>query len=135
MAIKSKPRKTTKAPPPESGIKVSGATIKELTGVFKLLADGNRLKIVMALAQNGKMHVSDLCEMLGQSQPAVSHHLTLMRMVGLLSFDRSGKHNFYYLNTAYVSELFEQVFRDIGEGKKTLEFEDFGVTFSRQGEE
>ena len=114
---------------------MSEATIEHLTRVFKLLADSNRLKIVLALAQHGKMHVSALCELLKQSQPAVSHHLTLMRIVGLIKFDRNGKHNFYYLNTEFVSDLFEQLFADVGGGRQSLEFEDFALTFSRQDEE
>src|SRR6185437_140776 len=71
-----------------SPIRVSGDTISRMTAVFKLLADPSRLKIVLALAQDSELHVSALCDMLGQSQPAVSHHLTLMRMVGLVGFRR-----------------------------------------------
>ena len=135
MAIKRKTRKKAEptADAAGSSLKVTEPTIKKLTNVFKLLADKNRLKIVVALGQHGKMHVSDLCKMLKQSQPAVSHHLTLMRTVGLISFDREGKHNFYYLNTEYVGDLFEQLFSDVG-AVQALEFEDFALTISRQGD-
>jgi len=44
-----------------------------------MLADKSRLQIVLALARDSELHVSALCDLLGQSQPAVSHHLTLMR--------------------------------------------------------
>src|SRR5262249_39113347 len=54
-------------------IKVSEVTLHRLTDVFKLLADKSRLKIVLALAQDGELHVSALCDLLDQSQPAVSH--------------------------------------------------------------
>jgi ArsR family transcriptional regulator len=135
MAFKKKLRKIAEAPIDAAApaLKVTEPTIKNLTNVFKLLADRNRLKVVMALGQHGKMHVSDLCKLLKQSQPAVSHHLTLMRMVGLIKFDREGKHNYYYLNTEYVSALFEQLFSDVG-AEQALEFEDFALTISRQGE-
>jgi len=134
MAVKRRTRKQPDAAEAvASQLKVTEPTIKELTKVFKLLADKNRLKIVVALGQHGKMHVSDLCKLLKQSQPAVSHHLTLMRMVGLIKFDREGKHNYYYLNTEYVSELFDQFFSDVGV-EQALEFEDFALTISRQGE-
>src|SRR5262249_19296499 len=63
----------TAAPP----LAVSEPTIERLTEVLKMLADKNRLKVVVALGQYGKMHVTDLCKLLKQSQPAVSHHLTL----------------------------------------------------------
>lgn len=110
--------------------KVDENTIEDLTAVFKLLADRNRLKIVLALAQEGKMHVSALCKLLKQSQPAVSHHLTLMRMVGLVGYDRSGKHNYYYLASRYLRGLLEQFFSD--PTQQALHFEDFSLTFSRK---
>jgi DNA-binding transcriptional ArsR family regulator len=78
-------------------IKVADATLLRLKDVFKMLADESRLKMVLALAQDGEMHVTALGKLVRQSQPAVSHHLTLMRMSGLVGFRREGKHNYYYL--------------------------------------
>ena len=115
-----------------SPIRVSDETIARLTAVFKLLADASRLKIVLALAQDGELHVSALCDLLGQSQPAVSHHLTLMRMVGLVGYRRDGKHNYYHLASAHVRDLLEQFFADSGNGHKALQFDDFALTFKRR---
>jgi len=115
-----------------SPIKVSDELLHRMTDVFKLLADKSRLKIVLALAQDGELHVSALCDLLGQSQLAVSHHLTLMRMVGLVGFNRHGKHNFYHLASGHVRDLFEQFFADSGNGQKSLHFEDFALTFKRK---
>jgi ArsR family transcriptional regulator len=139
MPLKRKPRK----PGPEarstrngadSMLKVSDTTIHNMTAVFKLLADRSRLKIVLALAQEGKMHVTALCRLLGQSQPAVSHHLTLMRIVGLVGFDRNGKHNYYYLASDRLCELFEQFFADAGDSTQALQFEEFALTFAKRAE-
>jgi ArsR family transcriptional regulator len=121
-----------------SPIKVTDATLHRLTEVFKLLADKSRLKIVLALAQDGELHVSALCEMLGDetqpaSQPAVSHHLTLMRMVGLVSFTRHGKHNYYHLASGHIRDLLEQFFADSGNGNKSLHFEEFALSYKRKG--
>ena len=115
-----------------SPIKVSDSTIHRMTDVFKLLADKSRLKIVLALAQDGELHVSALCDLLGQSQPAVSHHLTLMRMVGLVGFRRDGKHNYYHLASGHVRDLLEQFFADSGNGHKQIQFEDFALAFKRR---
>jgi ArsR family transcriptional regulator len=111
---------------------ISDDTVGDLTSVFKLLADRNRLKIVLALAQEGQMHVTALCRLLKQSQPAVSHHLTLMRMVGLIKFDRNGKHNFYRLDTAFLRDLIEQFFSDTANGRQVLDLEDFSLAYTRQ---
>jgi hypothetical protein len=57
---------------------VSEEAVRELSQVFKLLSDETRLRILLYLAQNEELHVTDLCNRLGQSQPAVSHHLSLL---------------------------------------------------------
>src|SRR5215471_12325965 len=113
-----------------SRIKVSDRTIEGLSEIFKLLADRSRLKILLALAQDGEMHVSALCELLGQSQPAVSHHLTLMRMSGLVGYRRDGKHNYYHVDSALVRDLLEEFFANSGGSQ--LQFQDFGLAFKKR---
>ena len=122
------PKTLLKSP---SAIKVSDGTISRLTKVFKLLADDSRMKILLALAQDGEVHVSALCDMLGQSQPAVSHHLTLMRLTGLVSFRREGKNNFYRLECGQIRELLDQVFADCGNHHKQIQFPDFALAYKR----
>ena len=113
---------------------VTDDTIAKMTSVFKMLSDKSRLKIVLALAQEGRMHVTALCRMLDQSQPAVSHHLTLMRMVGLIRFDRNGKHNYYYLDSGFLGDLIEKFFSDADNGRQVLELEEFSLTYARQAD-
>jgi ArsR family transcriptional regulator len=136
VSVRSRPAKAAATPEitatGTSPIRISDTTIHRLTDVFKLLADKSRLKIVLALAQDGELHVSALCDLLGQSQPAVSHHLTLMRMVGLVGYRRDGKHNYYHLASGHVRDLLEQFFADAGNGHKALQFEDFALTFRRK---
>ena len=53
------------------------------------------------LLNERERNVSELCASLGtQSQPAVSHHLALLRHGRLIEPRRSGKHNFYGLTEA-----------------------------------
>ncbi len=70
-----------------------GSVVRELAQVFKLLSDETRLRILfyLALSPNGELHVTDLCQRLGQSQPAVSHHLALLRVSGLIESRREGQ--------------------------------------------
>jgi ArsR family transcriptional regulator, arsenate/arsenite/antimonite-responsive transcriptional repressor len=131
IAVKRKTRKGDDSDL-SSPLKVSDDTIADLTSVFKLLADKSRLKIVLALAQQGPMHVSALCKLLGQTQPAVSHHLTLMRIVGLVGYDRNGKHNYYYLASDYLRDLFEQFFAELGGERHSLEFDEFSISYARR---
>lgn len=86
--------------------------LPELSRLFKSLSDMNRLKILLLLAHRGEMHVSAIGEHLGQSQPAVSHHLTQLKSAGLIDFRRDGKFNYYGLSEAGLHPLFEQFFGD-----------------------
>jgi ArsR family transcriptional regulator, arsenate/arsenite/antimonite-responsive transcriptional repressor len=128
-----KTRASKNGPPPTAApLKVSEPTIQNLSKVFKLLADENRLRIVLALAQDGELHVSALCDLLVQSQPAVSHHLTLMRLTGLVGYRRDGKHNYYHLAPGFMRELLEQFFADSGNGQRQLQFDDFALSYKRR---
>ncbi len=128
----AKPRGTKAPPKTAPALKIAERTIAGLAEVFKLLADKSRLKILLALAQDGELHVSALCELLDQSQPAVSHHLTLLRMAGLVGYRRDGKHNYYRVESGLVCDLLEQLFADSGNGHKQLQFEDFSLAYRRK---
>ncbi len=71
--------------------------VKDLVQVFKLLSDETRLRILLYLTQQKEVHVRALCDQLGQSQPAVSHHLALLRHGNIIAPRRQGKNNFYSL--------------------------------------
>src|SRR5437868_4953393 len=109
---------------------IADRTLSNLTQVFKLLADESRLRMLLTLAREGEMHVSALCEMLGQSQPAVSHHLTLMRMAGLVAYRRDGKFNYYRMDALLLSELLERLFADAGRSS-SINLGEFSLSFSR----
>ena len=64
--------------------------------LLKMVSDPNRIQIVLMLSE-GEKHVGALCETLNQSQPAVSHHLALLRYGGIIAPRRQGKNNFYAL--------------------------------------
>jgi ArsR family transcriptional regulator len=131
-ALTSKPRGTKIPLKDSSPLRVAPHTISGLAQIFKQLADESRLKILLALSQDRELHVSALCELLNQSQPAVSHHLTLLRMTGLVGYRRDGKHNYYRIQSSLVCELLEEFFADSGNGHKQLHFEDFLLAYKRK---
>jgi len=131
MAISPK-NKSGKSPKSIPVVKITDRTIEGLTDVFGMLADKSRLKILLALAQDGEMNVTALCQLLGQSQPAVSHHLTLLRMNELVRYRRDGKHNFYRVNSALVCGLIESFFTDSGNGPRQIQFDECCVIFKRK---
>jgi ArsR family transcriptional regulator len=102
---------------------------KELVQVFKLLSDETRLRILVYLAREAELHVTALCDRLGQSQPAVSHHLALLRVAGLIKARRDGKHNYYSVRHSRFRGLIEQVFQNISDsGKDQFRFDEFVLT-------
>ena len=109
---------------------ISEQAVRELAQVFKLLSDETRLRILFYLAQNSEIHVTDLCNRLGQSQPAVSHHLALLRVSGLIESRREGKHNFYSVRTDHFGELLVNLFSATGEMPKKVKFHDFVLTYN-----
>src|SRR5215213_10149181 len=109
---------------------VSDSMVRELAQVFKLLSDETRLRILFYLAQNSELHVTDLCNRLGQSQPAVSHHLALLRVSGLIESRREGKHNFYSVRTEQFGELLVSLFSAAGEVPRKLRFHNFVLSYT-----
>lgn len=102
---------------------------KDLVQVFKLLADETRLKVLLYLMQEGELHVSALCERLHQSQPAVSHHLALLRDAGLIEPRRDGKHNYYSVKKSRFHHLIQQLFDSMSnDGNGEVRFDDFILT-------
>jgi ArsR family transcriptional regulator len=69
----------------------------ELAGVFKVLADPARLRLLsmVAAAESGEACACDLVEPVGRSQPTVSHHLSLLVEAGLLDREKRGRWAWY----------------------------------------
>ncbi|MFQ5732800.1 MAG: ArsR/SmtB family transcription factor [Planctomycetaceae bacterium] len=107
---------------------------KELVQVFKLLSDETRLRILLYLVREGELHVTALCERLAQSQPAVSHHLALLRVAGLIAARRDGKHNFYSVRQTRFHHIMEELFRNIGgPDSGEVRFNEFILTHEHNG--
>lgn len=59
--------------------------------VFKALADGNRLRVVDALARNGETCACELLDELEVTQPTLSHHMRVLCDCGLVSCRKEGR--------------------------------------------
>ena len=74
----------------------AGIGFCDVAFVAKALADENRLRIILSLAQ-GKKSVSRIVEDLGISQPLASHHLKELKRALLVTVERSGPFIYYEL--------------------------------------
>ena len=104
-------------------------TNKEMAEIFKSLADENRLQILRILMREGRLHVSKICDELGESQPAVSHHLTQLKHARLVDFRRDGKFNHYFISSDSVEALLTHFFPNAGRSQQTVSFGDLEVMF------
>jgi ArsR family transcriptional regulator len=89
---------------------LSEEALHDLVLICKLLGDETRMRILLYLSQKPEMHVRAFCDLLGQSQPAVSHHLSMLREAGWIDLRREGKHNYYYVLPERVHVLLDLVF-------------------------
>src|SRR5262245_56023860 len=123
---------TVKAKKPSAAARIAGVdprTMRSLIDIFKSLADESRLTILMLLAHNGEMHVSAICKELGQSQPAVSHHLNQLKSAQLVDSRRDGKFSFYSLQSEMLSDLIEHFYPHANAAQQKLTYGELEVTF------
>ena len=80
------------------------ADLRDQAQGFGLLSDPTRLGILATLTK-GTSNVTDLCNALKRKQPAVSHHLALLRMGRLVNGLRQGKAVVYAADKAALKAL------------------------------
>lgn len=80
--------------------------MKKIAEFYKALGDETRLKILYMLSEQ-EMCVCEILDRLKMSQPAVSHHLKILKQVRLVKDSREGKWIYYSLNDG----VFEDIFR------------------------
>jgi ArsR family transcriptional regulator len=86
----------------------------------KALADSTRQRI-MKLTCCKWMNVSEIVEAVGVSQPTVSHHLAILKEVGLVDTRTEGKHTYYTLNQNNVAICCGNIIQVFAPETKTAE--------------
>ncbi|NIK73962.1 ArsR family transcriptional regulator [Thermonema lapsum] len=76
--------------------------IEKVAFILKAIAHPMRLGIVKLLAEHEELSVSAICEMLGSEQSLTSHHLSNMKLKGILDCKRDGKNILYSLKMKEV---------------------------------
>lgn len=78
--------------------------------IFKALADDTRVKVAYALTLEGELCVCDVATIVGSTTATASHHLRLLRNMGLAKYRKEGKLVFYSLDDDHVRKLIEIAF-------------------------
>ncbi len=78
----------------------------EKVGLFKALADTNRLMIVDMIS-DGELCACKILEKFQITQPTLSHHMKILCDCGLVNSRKEGKWMYYSLNIKNVQDLGE----------------------------
>ncbi len=81
---------------------------EQIVAYFQALADVTRLKLVGLLAQRERS-VDELVSALDVRQPTVSHHLSKLKLLGLVKLRKGGQVHYYSLDEEFVHRLARQV--------------------------
>jgi ArsR family transcriptional regulator, nickel/cobalt-responsive transcriptional repressor len=86
---------------------VDAATAREVADTMQALAAPSRVRILARLRE-GACSVNELAEAVGMEGSAVSHQLRLLRHLGLVVGERSGRTVVYALHDSHVADLIDQ---------------------------
>ena len=76
--------------------------------IFKALSDKNRLRILLMLTKK-KLCVCEIQDILGVTVSTVSKHLSILRDIGFIVYEKEGKWVNYSLNTDSKDFVLNQI--------------------------
>ena len=79
--------------------------LERMVQTFKIFGDPSRLRIVNALIED-ELCVHEIAQLMGMSQPAVSHQLRQLKQAHVVQSRREGKHIFYSMKDKHVIKIF-----------------------------
>jgi hypothetical protein len=89
-----------------------------LLGFFKAMANESRLRMVGLLAERERSG-QELAELLGLKEPTVSHHLAVLRSIGLIATRADGVTHWHALRGEALTELNRALFDKSAAGALT----------------
>jgi len=92
-------------PAMESSYALSAEQLEYAASILKAVAHSARLSILQLLERHEKLSVNEICEHLGSEQSLTSHHLSNMKLKGILGCAREGQRIYYFLKLTHLSNL------------------------------
>jgi len=90
--------------------------LRQLARFFYALKDPLRLRILIALAEQGEMAVGELVSAVRVSQPLVSWHLARLRGADLVQVEREGRIARYSVDMEMIEQQYGAFRALLGEG-------------------
>ena len=88
---------------------MSEEQFETLLNFFKVMGNESRLRLVGLLA-NEPQNVGALAQALGVKEPTVSHHLSQLKMLGLVTVRAEGNNRIYSLNSKMLEQMNKEMF-------------------------
>ncbi|MFS0558304.1 ArsR/SmtB family transcription factor [Brevibacillus centrosporus] len=85
--------------------RLSKNDIHDMAQIFKVLADHTRLKVAYALCDEDELCVCDVANIIGSTMATASHHLRLLRNMGIARYRKEGKLVFYSLEDEQLKQM------------------------------
>jgi DNA-binding transcriptional ArsR family regulator len=87
--------------------RVDAHTARQVADTMQALATPSRV-LILARLREKPCAVGDLARAVGMEQSAVSHQLRILRHLGLVVGERSGRNTLYALHDSHVGDLLDQ---------------------------
>lgn len=81
---------------------------------FAVFGDRTRIKILLALDQS-PMCVCDLAVLLDMTKSVISHQLSSLKKINLVSSHKEGKHSYYALADDHIKKIIEMAVEHLEE--------------------
>lgn len=81
--------------------------LERMTQLFKALGDPSRVRILFQIFTS-EACINEIARKLNMSEPAVSHHMRILKMNGLVRWYRRGKNILYELDDDHVRSIISQ---------------------------
>lgn len=81
--------------------------------IFQALSDEMRQSIVLVLAENGVKNVNEIASLVPLSRPAISHHLKILKNSGIISVEKRGTENYYYLTLEESVDMLKGLYEEM----------------------
>jgi DNA-binding transcriptional ArsR family regulator len=109
MRLDETPREELCRPKPasEEHTLLASREATELAGLFKVLANDTRLKILYVLTRAQELRVTELAGLVGMKPQAVSNQLQMLTHRGILDCRREGVHIIYRILDPCVVRLLD----------------------------
>ena len=81
--------------------------MEQTLNITKALADGNRLRVIMALTHYDELCVCQITEMLGHATATVSRHMSVLQNAGLVKSRKEGRWVYYGISQSFPLQLLQ----------------------------